>query len=216
MDAATIWFGILQIATLLLILGLLYRPLGDAIAHIYTSAKDWRVERGVYRLIGLDSRSEQTWQAYLRGVLMFSVMGVLFVYLLQRGQQWLPFSLGLPAGARIAVQVEKSVEALMLYLATLRAGLCQRRRVGRPDAQELLDLGHCDDRQRQDQADDPLLRGEVHRVEDAVEEPELRGRNGGDDRQGAGLEQGRVGQGLGAHDGLLFVGRLEREPDVGQ
>ena len=32
-------------------------------------------------------------------------------------------SLGLPAGARIAVQVEKSVEALTLYLATLRAGL---------------------------------------------------------------------------------------------
>ncbi len=31
-------------------------------------------------------------------------------------------SLGLPAGARIAVQVEKSVEAMMLYLATLRAG----------------------------------------------------------------------------------------------
>ena len=32
-------------------------------------------------------------------------------------------SLGLPVGARIAVQVEKSVEALMLYLATLRSGL---------------------------------------------------------------------------------------------
>jgi malonyl-CoA/methylmalonyl-CoA synthetase len=32
-------------------------------------------------------------------------------------------SLALPAGARIAVQVEKSVEALVLYLATLRAGL---------------------------------------------------------------------------------------------
>jgi malonyl-CoA/methylmalonyl-CoA synthetase len=31
-------------------------------------------------------------------------------------------SLKLPAGARIAVQVEKSVEAMMLYLATLRAG----------------------------------------------------------------------------------------------
>jgi len=31
-------------------------------------------------------------------------------------------SLGLPAGARIAVQVEKSVEAMVLYLATLRAG----------------------------------------------------------------------------------------------
>ena len=31
-------------------------------------------------------------------------------------------SLRLPAGARIAVQVEKSVEAMLLYLATLRAG----------------------------------------------------------------------------------------------
>lgn len=32
-------------------------------------------------------------------------------------------SLGLPAGSRVAVQVEKSPEALFLYLATLRAGL---------------------------------------------------------------------------------------------
>ena len=32
-------------------------------------------------------------------------------------------SLGLPDGSRVAVQVEKSVEALLLYLATLRAGL---------------------------------------------------------------------------------------------
>ena len=31
-------------------------------------------------------------------------------------------SLELPEGSRIAVQVEKSVEAMMLYLATLRAG----------------------------------------------------------------------------------------------
>lgn len=31
-------------------------------------------------------------------------------------------SLNLPAGARVAVQVEKSVEAMLLYLATLRAG----------------------------------------------------------------------------------------------
>ena len=31
-------------------------------------------------------------------------------------------SLDLPAGARVAVQVDKSVEAMMLYLATLRAG----------------------------------------------------------------------------------------------
>ena len=96
MDTWTVWAGILQIATVLLILALLYRPLGDWIAHTYTSAKDWRLERGVYRLVGVDPASEQTWQAYLRGVLVFSLMGVLFVYALQRLQAVLPYSLGLP------------------------------------------------------------------------------------------------------------------------
>ncbi|QIG38900.1 potassium-transporting ATPase subunit KdpA [Microbacterium sp. 4R-513] len=96
MDAATLWSGILQIATVVLILVLLYRPLGDWIARVYTSAKDWRVERGVYRLVGVDPASEQTWQAYVRGVLAFSLVGVLLVYGLQRLQAVLPYSLGLP------------------------------------------------------------------------------------------------------------------------
>lgn len=97
MDAATIWLGILQAATVLLILGLLYRPLGDLIARIYTSDRDARIERGFYRAIGVDSRAEQTWQAYARSVLAFSAIGVLFVYALQRFQAVLPYSLGLPA-----------------------------------------------------------------------------------------------------------------------
>ncbi|MDT0142463.1 potassium-transporting ATPase subunit KdpA [Microbacterium sp. PRC9] len=97
MDTATVWTGVLQIATVILILALLYRPLGDGIARVYSADKDWRVERGMYRLVGVDPRSEQTWQAYLRGVLAFSAVGVLFVYALQRFQAVLPYSLGLPA-----------------------------------------------------------------------------------------------------------------------
>lgn len=97
MGAATVWTGILQLATVLLVLGLLYRPLGDWIARSYTAEKDWRPERGLYRLIGVDSRSEQTWQSYTRAVLAFSAVGVLFVYALQRFQAVLPYSLGLPA-----------------------------------------------------------------------------------------------------------------------
>ncbi|MEV8271960.1 potassium-transporting ATPase subunit KdpA [Microbacterium sp. NPDC077184] len=96
MTAETVWFGVLQAATVLLILALIYRPLGDYIARIYTSSKDLAVERGVYRIIGVDPRAEQTWQAYLRGVLVFSVVGVLIVYTLQRVQALLPLSLGLP------------------------------------------------------------------------------------------------------------------------
>lgn len=90
-------FAIGGLVTVAVILGLLYRPFGDYMAWVYTSDRDWRMERGFYRLIGVDSKAEQTWQAYLRGVLMFSVVGVLLVYLLQRVQQWLPYSLGLPA-----------------------------------------------------------------------------------------------------------------------
>lgn len=96
MDAESITFGILQIATLLLALGLAYRPLGDLIAFVFTSPRHARIERGVYRVIGVDADAEQSWQAYARGVLIFSAAGVLLVYLLQRTQQFLPYALGLP------------------------------------------------------------------------------------------------------------------------
>lgn len=85
------------LATLIVILGVIYRPLGDYMAWVYTSRKDATIERGLYRVIGVDPRSDQTWQAYLRGVLMFSVVGVLFVYVIQRAQEVLPYSLGLSA-----------------------------------------------------------------------------------------------------------------------
>ncbi|AZC12835.1 potassium-transporting ATPase subunit KdpA [Microbacterium sp. ABRD28] len=97
MDASSVWAGVLQVATVVLLLVLIYRPLGDYIAHLFTSDRDLRVERGLYRLIGVDSRSEQSWQVYARSVLIFSVVGVLFVYTLQRLQLFLPYSLGLPA-----------------------------------------------------------------------------------------------------------------------
>jgi K+-transporting ATPase ATPase A chain len=95
-DATTIWLFIAQLATLALGLGLVYRPLGDYMATTYTSTKDLKVERGFYRLIGVNSKSEQTWPAYLRSVLTFSAVGILLVYALQRVQQVLPYSLGLP------------------------------------------------------------------------------------------------------------------------
>ena len=90
-------YALLALATVAIILGVLYRPLGDYMAWVYTSRKDWKVERGIYKVIGVDAKTEQTWQAYLRGVLAFSAVGVLIVYTLQRLQQWLPYSLGLPA-----------------------------------------------------------------------------------------------------------------------
>ncbi|MBF4575447.1 potassium-transporting ATPase subunit KdpA [Frondihabitans sp. VKM Ac-2883] len=89
--------GLLTILTLVVILAVLHRPVGDYMAWIYTTKNNWKIERGFYRLIGVDSASEQTWRAYLRGVLIFSVVGVFFVYVIQRIQEILPYSLGFPA-----------------------------------------------------------------------------------------------------------------------
>ena len=93
----TWWFALLSFATVALVVGALVRPLGDYLAWVYTSRKDWRVERGTYRLLGVDPRSEQTWQAYLRSVLLFSLVGLLLLYGMQRLQPLLPQALGLPA-----------------------------------------------------------------------------------------------------------------------
>ena len=90
-------FGILQILTLVVLLALVYRPLGDYMAKMFTTSKDLRVERGFYRVIGVDSDSEQSWRLYLRSVLIFSLVGVLLLYAMQRLQAVLPYALGFPA-----------------------------------------------------------------------------------------------------------------------
>ncbi|MCU1422594.1 MAG: Potassium-transporting ATPase subunit, partial [Microbacteriaceae bacterium] len=89
--------GILQILALVILLALVYRPLGDYMARMFTTSKDLRVERGFYRVIGVDSGSEQTWRIYLRSVLIFSLVGVLLLYAIQRLQAVLPYALGFPA-----------------------------------------------------------------------------------------------------------------------
>lgn len=93
----TVLFGILQVVTVAVVLIIIHRPLGDYMARIFTSAKDLRIERTFYRLIGVDSHSDQAWRSYLRSVLVFSLIGLLFVYGLQRAQAILPYSLGFPA-----------------------------------------------------------------------------------------------------------------------
>jgi K+-transporting ATPase ATPase A chain len=87
--------GILQIVLLVLALVVCYRPLGDYIAGIFLSDKHLRVERGFYRLVGIDPEADQKWGTYARAMLAFSFVCVLFVYLIERIQHWLPYSNGM-------------------------------------------------------------------------------------------------------------------------
>ncbi|MEV0323530.1 potassium-transporting ATPase subunit KdpA [Streptomyces sp. NPDC050658] len=86
--------GVLQLLALIVALGLAYRPLGDYMARVYSSEKHLRVEKWIYKGIGANPNAEMRWTAYLRGVLAFSAVSVLFLYLLQRVQGSLPGSLG--------------------------------------------------------------------------------------------------------------------------
>ena len=86
--------GFLQVGLLVLALVICYKPLGDYIARVVTSEKDWRVERVIYRAMGVDSKSDQRWSVYLRSMLAFSAASVLAVYLLERIQGHLFLSNG--------------------------------------------------------------------------------------------------------------------------
>ncbi|MFF9065121.1 potassium-transporting ATPase subunit KdpA [Streptomyces sp. NPDC014891] len=86
--------GVLQLLALVVALGLSYRPLGDHMAKVYSSEKHLKPEKWIYQAIGANPSVEMRWPAYLRGVLAFSAVSVLFLYLLQRVQGSLPGSLG--------------------------------------------------------------------------------------------------------------------------
>ncbi|MFB8381667.1 potassium-transporting ATPase subunit KdpA [Streptomyces rubiginosohelvolus] len=86
--------GLLQLTALIAALALAYRPLGDYMAKVYSSEKHYAPEKWIYKVIGANPAAEMRWPAYLRGVLAFSAVSVLFLYLLQRIQGSLPGSLG--------------------------------------------------------------------------------------------------------------------------
>jgi K+-transporting ATPase ATPase A chain len=89
--------GILFLALLIVALAVVHVPFGDYMYRVYSSDKDSRTERVIYRLIGADPKSEQSWGAYARSVLAFSAIGILFLFIFQLVQGKLPLHLNDPA-----------------------------------------------------------------------------------------------------------------------
>ncbi|MGV9246533.1 potassium-transporting ATPase subunit KdpA [Streptomyces sp. NPDC003710] len=85
--------AVLQLLALIGALALVYVPVGNYMARVYSSKQHLRVEKWIYKGIGANPDAEMTWPAYLRGVLAFSAVSVLFLYVLQRLQGVLPGSL---------------------------------------------------------------------------------------------------------------------------
>ena len=89
--------GILFLVSLIVALVAVHVPLGDYMYRVYSSDRHLRGERVIYRLIGADPKTEQTWGAYARSVLAFSAISILFLFILQLVQGKLPLHLNDPA-----------------------------------------------------------------------------------------------------------------------
>jgi potassium-transporting ATPase potassium-binding subunit len=94
----------IQFALYFVVLLALVKPLGAFMARVYTGENRWSqkalgwLERGLYRIGGINAAEEMRWSRYAMAYLIFHVIGIVVVYAMQRVQQWLPLNpLGLGA-----------------------------------------------------------------------------------------------------------------------
>ncbi|MEE1840840.1 potassium-transporting ATPase subunit KdpA [Streptomyces sp. NPDC007076] len=86
--------GWLQVLALVVALGLSFHPLGGYMARVLTADHHGWAERLVYRAGGVNGDADQKWPVYLRSLLAFSAVSVLFLYAFLRLQNHLLLSLG--------------------------------------------------------------------------------------------------------------------------
>ncbi len=86
--------AVLSVLTVLALLAVIHVPLGTWIHRIFTDTKHTRLERLVYRLVGVNPDVEQRWSVYAISVLAFSVGSILVLWLLILVQGYLPLSQG--------------------------------------------------------------------------------------------------------------------------
>jgi len=90
--------GILRIALYLAVVFLLVKPLGAYMARVYEGKRTIfdpvlrPLERLLYRLSRIDPDEDMTWQTYTVAMLVFTLVGMLLLYALQRLQGVLPFN----------------------------------------------------------------------------------------------------------------------------
>ena len=82
------------IVVLVVLLAISWRFLGSYMAAVFEGRVRWLslVERPIYRVAGVDAKSEQTWRRYSASVIIFSGFALLITYAIFRLQGVLPFN----------------------------------------------------------------------------------------------------------------------------
>jgi len=88
--------GVIFIGSLVAALVAVHRPFGDYLFRVVSGTRHSRVERAVYRVVGVNPDGAQSWGVYARSLLALSAVSVLFLYVFERLQDKLWLSLGLP------------------------------------------------------------------------------------------------------------------------
>lgn len=89
---------LLQFTLFLAVLMLLAKPLGEYMGRVFEREPVFLdplarpLERGLYRLAGIEADDRMDWRRYAWSVLLFSLAGLVFLVLLQRLQHLLPFN----------------------------------------------------------------------------------------------------------------------------
>jgi K+-transporting ATPase ATPase A chain len=90
--------GWLQIGIYLLVLLAITKPMGVFMARVFAGEKTFLdpvlrpIERLLYRVSGIDEKREMDWKEYTIAMLLFSCVGMLVLYLMERVQQWMPWN----------------------------------------------------------------------------------------------------------------------------
>jgi hypothetical protein len=90
--------GVLRIVLYLVVVFLLVKPLGTFMARVFQGERTWLdrfvgpLERLLYRWSGVNPEEDMPWQTYTVALLVFTTVGMLLLYALQRLQAILPLN----------------------------------------------------------------------------------------------------------------------------
>ena len=73
------------------VLGKYMKKVFSGESHPLTPVLGW-LEKGIYRICGIDSQEEMNWKKYLVSLLWFNLFGFAIVFVLQLTQAWLPLN----------------------------------------------------------------------------------------------------------------------------
>src|SRR5215472_16674989 len=89
------WFNrVLHVRIYLVLVLLITKRFGLYMTKVFSGGRTWLtpvfapVERFFYKLSGIDPEEEQTWVGYVIAMLIFSLVGMILLYLIFRTQQW--------------------------------------------------------------------------------------------------------------------------------